>query len=271
MVKGQIDQARGDPQGVFLVFRNGRRPDADKIEKLVKQLPTVSVSFNPAKAQHLRLVASDGSRTTSGEDSPGNWLEILSDGLTFDLVGLAPGQAVPFPDCESKFDFERGISDRCEHAINLRPGEHISSAAGSAPVLKGLLRLTRDFVHHFEEIDAIVWPHSESVIGRRFFESTVTAYLEGGAFPALGLVSFRQTVDGGLQSVGLSHMTQQEIRIEPDLATDKVAATRLAVRLINQLVLTGTIQRAEEVVAPDGRILRLEPSANERFVRVWSG
>ena len=99
----------------------------------------------------------------------------------------------------------------------------------------------------------------------------MTAYLEGGAFPALGLVAFHETLDGGLQSHGLSHLIGQELRIEPDLASDKILATRLAVRLINQLVLSGTVQCVEEVVAPDGRVICLEPSPNARFVRVWSG
>ena len=91
--------------------------------------------------------------------------------------------------------------------MNIRSGVHILEAAGTVPVLKGLLRIARDFIQHFEQVEAVVWPHSASVIGRRFFESTVTAYLEGGAFPALGLVALHQSFDGGLQSVGSSHVT----------------------------------------------------------------
>ena len=153
--------------------------------------------------------------------------------------------------------------------MNIRPGVHILEAAGTVPVLKGLLGIARDFIQHFEQVEAVVWPHSASVIGRRFFGSTVTVYLEGGAFPALGLVALQDSVDGGLQSVGLSHVTGQEVRIEPDLASDKLIATRLAVRLINQLVLTGPVERVEELVAPDGRVIRIEPSPNGPFVRVW--
>lgn len=108
-----------------------------------------------------------------------------------------------------------------------------------------------------------------SVIGRRFFESVATAWLEGGAFPALGLTAFRETVDGALQSVGLDFWIGQELRLEPPISHDKVAATRLGVRLINQLILVGAMTQAERVTAPDGSRLVMRPSTNGKFIRVW--
>ncbi len=137
------------------------------------------------------------------------------------------------------------------------------------PVVRGLIALARDLTHHFDEIVAIVWPPSKSAIGRRFFESVSTAWLEGGAFPALGLTAFRETVDGALQSVGLEFWIGQELRIEPPLASDKVAATRLGVRIIYQLILVGGLEDSEWVVGPDGTRLVMRPSRNRKFVRVW--
>ena len=78
-------------------------------------------------------------------------------------------------------------------------------------------------------------------------------------------------MDGALQSIGLDFWIGQEIRIEPPLATDRVAATRLGVRLINHLIMVGGLSQAEPMTAPDGRKLVLTPSGNRKFVRVWQG
>ncbi len=131
-----------------------------------------------------------------------------------------------------------------------------------------MLELARDMIHHFEGIEGAVWPASRSVIGRRFFESTVTAWLSGGAFPALGMTAFSATFDGALQSIGLAYFIGQELRIEPSLASDKPAATRLGIRLVNQLLIMGGLSSSEHVIAPDGSRLVLAPSANGKFIRV---
>ena len=137
------------------------------------------------------------------------------------------------------------------------------------PVAKALIALARDLVHHFEDLVAVVWPPSQSVIGRRFFESTTTAWLEGGAFPALGLTAFKESMDGALQTIGLDFWIGQELRVESPLSLDKVSATRLGIRLVNQLILIGGLETAERIMAPDGSRLIMRPSRNQKFVRVW--
>jgi hypothetical protein len=170
---------------------------------------------------------------------------------------------------ENHFDFDRALTFTGHEALRLVPSDHLRGAEASLPVLRVAAGLLRDMLLYFDEIEAVVWPPSSSVIGKRFFESTVTAWLEGGAFPALGLTAFKQVMDGGLQSVGLDYLIGQELRIEPPLSTDKVEATRLAIRLVNQLVLVGGIEDSERVVAPDGSRLVMRPSRNGKFVRVW--
>lgn len=219
----------------------------------------------------LRLVRPDDDFVPPNADEtcPG-WVELLRDGLTFDLEGLNPAETPAIPPSEHGFDFEGDPSAHTHEAVRLVPGAHLAGGEGSLPVVRGMIALARDLTHHFQDVEAIIWPPSQSVIGRRYFESTATAWIDGGAFPALGLTAFVQTMDGALQSVGLDYFIGQELRIEPQLVDDKVAATRLAVRLVNQLVLTGGVKDAERVVAPDGSRLIMRPSDNGRFVRVWS-
>ena len=270
------NQARDRVKGIFLLFERGTRPSRDGVRQFVDGNPFTSLILDPANRANLHVVQSDDTPSTiaaAREEAlarHGDWVELLRDGLSFDLDGISPGEGRPFPDPENSFDYKDSVSLSELEAVRLVPGLHLAGGEGSLPVLRGMLSLARDLVQHFEQIKAVIWPPSSSVIGRRFFESTTTAWLEGGAFPALGLTAFRETVDGGLQSVGLNFLIGQELWIEPSLAGDKVAATRLGVRLINQLVLTGPVERTEQVIGPDGCRLQLEPSSNGKFIRLRS-
>jgi hypothetical protein len=72
-----------------------------------------------------------------------------------------------------------------------------------------------------------------------------------------------------MHSEGLALFTGQELRLEPELVRDPAAAAKLAVRLIDHLVERGRIAKQEVTAGPDEGSLRLEPSANGQFVRVW--
>lgn len=196
------------------------------------------------------------------------WMELLRGGLTFDLCGIAPGKAISFPQPEFPYDLPTLPLPSEHEAIQLIPGQHLAGGERSMPVAKSLLAIARDLVRQFDEVQAIVWPPSASAVGHRFFESVTTAWIEGGPFPALGLVSFMETADGSLQSVGLEFWIGQELLIEPPISTEKVSATRLGVRLINQMIMVGGLDRDERIMAPDGSRLILRLSRNGRFIRV---
>lgn len=95
--------------------------------------------------------------------------------------------------------------------------------------------------------------------------------MQGGVFPAFCLAALAPTPDGGMQSEGLSLFTGQELRIEPELASDRVEAGKLAVRLLHWLYEHGRVVAPERVTVPDGPSVRLEPSPNLRFIRAWRG
>lgn len=234
----------------------------------------VSISHDPSDNNPIQLVAADGQqvlpeRPNDPAHDDAIWVEVLREGLAFDLSGLAPACGSSFPQVVHRFDLEDLPKASQYDAIHLMPGHHLSGGERSMPVVKALIALARDLVHHFDDLAAVVWPPSASAIGRRFFESVTTAWLDGGPFPALGLTAFRETIDGALQSEGLSFWIDQELRIEPPISTDKVGATRMGVRLINQLVLVGGVDGSERVVALDGSRLLLRTSRNGRFIRVW--
>jgi hypothetical protein len=197
------------------------------------------------------------------------WVELLRDGLTFDLCGLAPGPESDFPPIEHRFDLPELPVAADHDALALVPGPHLAAGGRSQPVIRSMLALACDLVLHFDDLVAIRWGPSRSAIGRRFFESVISGWLDGGPFPALGLTAFAEQPDGALQSNGLEFWIGQELRIEPPLSEDKVAATRLGIRLVNQLVLSGGLKADDRIVAPDGTRLVLRPSRNRAQIRVW--
>lgn len=243
---------RADAAELRLLFAAGKRPDHAAIAGLAAQM-------SPLMPGQSGFAGDDGLERA----------ELLRDGLGFDLAGLAPGPAAPFPAIAHRFDLAAiPVSDTLE-AVALVPGPHIATSALNIPVVRAMLALACDLVRHFGDIVAVSWGPSQSAIGRRFFESVTAAWLDGGAFPALGLTAFAEAGDGALTSVGLAYWIGQELRIEPPLALDRVAATRLGIRLVNQLVLAGRIDADERIMAPDGTRLVLRPSRNRASISVW--
>ena len=198
-----------------------------------------------------------------------HWLELLRDGLTFDLSGLSPGPASAFPSLAHRFDLPALPAPDDYEAMALRPGPHIAAGGNSLPLNRTMLALACDLVRHFEDIVAVGWGPAGSAIGRRFFESVTSAWLDGGPFPALGLTAFVETPDGALQSAGLAFWIGQELRIEPPLNADRIAATRLGIRLVNHLVIIGGLASDERITAPDGTRLVLRPSRERALISVW--
>jgi hypothetical protein len=266
------DVQHSDSTGLFLLFAAGERPTCAALQQFASRQNAVSLSYDASGSAPLRRIEpAPGTGETPVEEvvEQGVLAELLRDGLTFDCTGLAPGRAREFPVVAHRFDLAAIPTAKRYEAVQLVPGQHLRGGERTMPVARGLIALARDILHHFEHLHAVVWPPSQAAIGRRFFESTATAWLEGGAFPALGLTAFREMLDGALQSVGLDFWIGQELRIEPPLSQDKVAATRLGVRLVNQLVIVGGLEESERIVVPHGSRLVMRPSRNRKFVQVW--
>ena len=251
---------------LHLLFAAGKRPDRHAINAAASRLPAVSVSHDPADRQ-----PSDGETPQHEGLWPGqlHWLELLREGLTFDLSGLAPGPASTFPAFAHRFDLSALPSSAESEALVLRPGPHLAEAAGSVPVMRELLALGCDIVRQFEDVVAVGWGPAGAAVGPRFFESVISAWLDGGPFPALGLTAFAETPDAAIESVGLAFWIGQELRIEPPLSADRVAATRLGIRLVNHLVLAGRLDEDDRIIAPDGSRLVLRPSRSRALISVW--
>lgn len=245
---------------MHLLFAKGRRPDRDAIRAFAARQQAIDLS-------HDSVTDDDLLDEAASPDQP-VWAELLCNGLTFDLSGLAPGQPSGFPVIEHRFDLVEIPQPASFDALSIKPGPHLAGGGRSMPVVRAMLALARDLILCFDDLAAVCWGPSCSAIGRRFFDSVIAAWLDGGPFPALGLVAFSENADGALESVGLDFWIGQELRIEPPLSADLVAATRLGIRLVNQFVLAGRLKTDERIIAPDGTRLMLRPSRDHALISV---
>jgi len=232
-----------------LLFEDSMRPDAPAIYELAARSGDFSVSHDPREVRD------------------GNWLELLFNGLTFDLRGLAPGNGEILALHSHQFDLPPRFNPFRHSILTLTPGPHLLGGAAMLPVVRSQAWLAAQLCE-LPGAEAVGWLPSRTLSGAGHFRRSVTAWLEGGAFPGFGLTALLTVPDGGMQSEGLAFFIGQELRIEPDLAADAPAAARIALRLIHELIERGPVEERERATGPAGESLRLDPSPNKRFVRV---
>ncbi len=217
--------------GLVLMFEHGRRPDRAAIVEALECFPRASISFDPANADTSHHVAAELSQASRDTD----WLELLLDGLTFDLRGLAPGPAMVAPEVAYRFSCDVDCLADAE-AVSLRPGPHIAAGAHSLPVVRTLLALGGELAARLPDVRVVCWPPARTAIAPKFFTGTVEAWIAGGAFPALGMLGVYAGPDGHLRTEGLAFFIGCELALAPSLSQDRAAGTRLVVRIVQELV-----------------------------------
>lgn len=215
------------------------------------------------------LSESDGSFSVSHDpsDDP-NWLEILVDGLTFDVTGLGPeaqSAVAAISNPEHQFDIQ--LPDNAELIeLQIRPGPHISAAA-SVP---GVFRVHMMLLNSLAQLGGVAgvgWLPSNSLMSPAYFHKIITHWLDGGPFPALGISALRKKPDGAFVSKGLAYFTGQEIEVTPGKNAPQELA-KLAIRVIDYLVDYGHLDKELTIESPAGGYLLLSPDADGNVVKV---
>lgn len=199
---------------LFIAFPRGKRPVAAAVRAALAQAAAGQISYDPA--------ASD-------------WLEVVLDGLTFDVLGLSPGRSLLPAEPRHYFGMSAAALAGCE-AIGLAPGPHLAGAANTLPVVRTLLRLGSALASRWDEAVGAIWLPADTAMGRDIFVSAIDSWIAGGPFPALGLTGVAERSGGVLASDGLAFFTGQELVLDAALSADRIAATRLLVRLIDHLI-----------------------------------
>lgn len=248
--------------GILFFFAKGGRPTSREVKDRIAGTSRLIVSHDPLGGQ-AQTVSLGG---TQGNDANA-WLELLQDGLTFDLLGLAGGPAL-LPDA---IDHRLGCAESLDggefEAIGLFPGPHLSEGASSLPVLRTMLSAARTLIEALDGCVAVYWSPARSAIATGFFVRMVEEWLEGGPFPAMGLVGYRFDPSGALETDGLDFLIGRELRVDPSLCADRIAVTRMAARIVH--VLVGSQLPVDSMpFAFEGRELRLVPGDRRAILTV---
>ena len=238
--------------GFSLLFSGAARPD-------------------PAALTHLLQVDPQAARTFAISyypDPSEGWLELLSHGLTYELGGLAPAPGGEAPEVVHCYGFAPQAPVPQGEWIGLMPGRHLSGGQNLQPVVRSMAAIVLSLLA-LEGVRGVSWGPARTLLAPDYVRRAFGAWLEGGAFPALGLTALARDDSGAMLSEGLSFFTGQEVRIDPILAENPVAAGKIAIRLIHSLVGGWEVKTPVEITGPQGERLGVAPAANGRVLQVW--
>ncbi len=256
-MSGDLSLPAADEPGddLLILVPKAARPDAERVRALCAGAEFLD-ALGPELPDDTRLPT----RSVAGA------IALQRSGLTFDLAGLAPGPAVPVPDMGAALP--EGLLPAQTTALSLRPGPHTAAGRRTLAVLREWFALARGLGEAFGA-EALCWAPGGVVVPLASAERHIAAWEAAGRVPVALLASFHPTLDGALQSHGLAYFTGQELRIEPPLVDGGEQA--LARVLFTHLFYVGEQATTGQLAAPGGHTLRLDPSDDGRFVRVWPG
>ena len=247
-----MTQVPRNSSGLALLFLDGKRPSVQQITRLLAQLPPsercFGISFQPTEAE--------------------GWAELISNGLTFDITGLAPAAPATPDEIAYRCGFPPGAPAPAVEAVELRVGAHLSGGEMLLPVVRTQVAVAAALCA-LEGAYAVVWRGARSAMAPAYFAQVIRRWVSGGPFPALGLTALYTDPEGGLHSEGLAAFTNQELFIEHSSLGNPASAAKFAIRLIHTMVDSGPIRQRCEMAGPEGERLVVEPSADGRQLRVW--
>lgn len=232
-----------------LLFAAKQRPDLAAIENL----------FADATPGGLpgRLVASAGAARSA--------TQVLVNGLTFDIAGLAPAKPLPVMTAHHS----HGLNDPTEplEAITFAPGEHVSAGSAMVPVTRALLGFAANLSLALP-VRAVCWHPARSWIEPGLFARLALNWAAGGPFPAVGLTGLTIGEEGAITSRGLAHFTGQEMHLEASNGESTAEMLHIAAQVLDALVTGGRIEEPRRITLP-GEILLAEPSKFSGQVWIW--
>jgi hypothetical protein len=223
-----------------------------EIRALAESCASFAISFDPSQ--------------DSGGDE--GWVELLVNGLTFDLAGLGSTLVSPPPRSAHFFGLSPDFDEGPLEAITLLPGPHLSAGSTMFPVVRCLALLAAELAT-LPRVQAVAWHPARTCNAPELFRRGVLGWIGGGVFPGLGLTALQSNPDGSLQSKGLATFTGQELLLPPEMCYDQAQAAKIALRVVNWLVEHGRIEEQFSFTGPAGESLLLEPVDNSGIVRLW--
>lgn len=245
--------SEGKSAFLALAFNAASRPDAEALAALSAQEGLLT----PFAVTHI------------GQDAE-SWVELLTSGLAFDCRGLAPSgppvtSGFRIPENEAAL---LGLAEApAGEIIVIEPAPHLVEGRGLLPIVRALTGLAAELCK-LPGVSGVYWRPAHCWMKPRYFAGVVQEWLKGGPFPGLGLTSLRHAEGGAMVSVGLDYLIGQELYFEARRGLAPAAVARIAVRLVNDLVASGPLQRPAQLRGPEGELIEVQPSADGRRLHV---
>lgn len=239
--------------GLSLVFSAGDRPciaDVEYALAVAAEAALASISHRPHGVE--------------------GWLELHIGGLTFDLLGLAPGPGRELLPAAHVFGLPKDVARFDFEAMWLVPGAHIAAGAALLPVVSAMTGMAAVLARHLP-VKAVCWRPANSWMDAGYFIRIIDNWRDGGAFPVLGLVPLAQGLDGVVASSGLRFFTGQDIILESHPDEDSSQTVQLAGRIVDQLVGQGALAGTCELIGPEGERLVARVDQDLGVVRISRG
>ncbi len=238
-----MERAAGREPLAALLFGEAGRPGADAIADLA--------------------VGPDGFSLLNAAQAPVGCAEILRDGLTFDLAGLAPAAKCEVPQAVHRVALPADFSPDALEAAWFMVGPHLAGAESLLPVLRVAAAILRQLTS-LEGLQAIVWRPARIVMSPAWFAEAIGVWLAGGPFPALALTALARS-QTGIESEGLAFLTGQEFTLHVGSGGPNREDSRIAVRLTDWLVAHGRVDSPREAVLTGVGAVWLEPDGRNRL------
>lgn len=238
-----IERAAGREPLAALLFGGEGRPAVDAVAGLAVGLEGFEL-LNPAQAVH-------GS------------VELLRDGLTFDLTGLAPGPSCAVPPVSHRVALPGEFNCDELDAAWFMVGPHLAGAESLLPVLRVAAAILRQLTS-LTGLQAVVWRPARIAMSPAWFAEAVGVWLAGGPFPALALTALARS-QNGIESEGLAFLTGQEFMLHAGAGGPNREHSRIAVRLTDWLVAHGRVDSPREVVLSGVGAVWIEPEGQNRL------
>ena len=234
--------------GLLLLLEPGGLPDHDALHRMIADIPRADVSIP-------RILHASGI------------VEVIVDGLTFDIHGLASDAPISPPRIQYAFDCRVEDLAGCD-VMGLYPAPHLAGGANALPVIRTLLSLGVKLAERIDGVRAVCWTPARTAIAASTFIDAVNAWLAGGQIPAPGLFGLYSEADGTWRTDGLAFLFGRELVIDKDLCNDEAAAMRMAASIAHDLAGYGAPDVAEDRWLEDGCAIRLEPDDRTATVGV---
>ena len=247
--RGNALQEHHSDDGLAMLFAAGDRPALAEIRDMLDAPELAgfgaSLSFYPEPEE--------------------GWAEVLVNGLTFDLAGLAPFKPGSYPEPSTHFGTKQETG--ALEAITIVPGDHIRTSMPVMPLVRAMTALIANLSLPLEA-KGVLWAPARTLMEPGYFARVIMNWQSGGVFPALGLTAIDHCEDGSAVTSGLSYFIGQEALIQSGPGEDRAATAKLAIRVVDYLVANGPVERLRALSGIADEPLTAVPAEDGQLVRI---